>query len=84
MVPRVMSEQHITLARWPKRCRRSMACSSAARFHHGSTINTVSAAVRLSPTPPVFSVISSTRQEGSVWNRSTTLRRSVVEPVITA
>ena len=48
------------------RCARSMACASAAGFHHGSSRNTYSAAVRLSPTPPALRLTRRTLHAGSV------------------
>src|SRR5271169_356508 len=60
----------------PMRCVRSTACASTAGFHQGSRMNTYSAAVRFSPTPPAFKLIKKILQLGSVWKRSTLAWRS--------
>ena len=49
---------------------RSAACASTAGFHHGSSRNTWSAAVRLSPVPPALSDISITGGPSSAWKRA--------------
>mmetsp|Transcript_26088 Transcript_26088/g.89103 ORF Transcript_26088/g.89103 Transcript_26088/m.89103 type:complete len:339 (-) Transcript_26088:658-1674(-) len=46
---------------WPRRCTRSMACSSTAAFHHVSSRKTWFARVRLRPVPPHLSDTRSTR-----------------------
>ena len=48
------------------RCARSIACASTAGFHHGSSRNTYSAAVRLSPRPPALRLIRKSGHVGSV------------------
>src|SRR2546430_929633 len=54
-----------------------MACASTAGFHHGSSRNTYSAAVRFNPSPPALRLIRNSLQSGSVWKRSTRAQRIV-------
>lgn len=52
----------------PMRCARSMACKSLIGFQSCSTNTTVSAPVKLSPSPPTWVVSNRTSIDGSLLN----------------
>ena len=65
---------------WPIRCARSLACRSAAGFHHGSKCTTVEARVKFRPYPPAFKLIRKTDGPAGLWNWSTSFCRSLLAP----
>lgn len=60
MLSLTMSLTTLTSSCCPIRCTLSIACSSAAGFHHGSTKYTLDAAVRFIPAPAALRLASST------------------------
>lgn len=60
----------VGVATCPILCARSMACRSLMGFQSCSTNTTVSAPVRLRPSPPTWVVSSSTSMDGSLLNLS--------------
>ena len=62
----VINRYTLTTFLWPILCARSMACMSIIGFQSCSRKKTVSAAVRLSPSPPTLVVSRSTGMVGSL------------------
>eukprot|EP00967_Tisochrysis_lutea_P071406 scaffold94822_cov25-Tisochrysis_lutea.AAC.7 len=70
-VPRVISRNTETDRFWPSRCARSMACRSFIGFQSWSRNTTVSADVRLRPSPPTLVVSNMRSMLGSELKLST-------------